>query len=257
MRFEPGSRLLAIHDSDEAVEGYHCSYGLNPACEGRFATGPLRVAARDLAGDVRAVELDGHPFFVATLYQPERSGLEGRRHPLIAAFVDAVPSTPRPPALMSPPALMRPPRSRLAYGIALVLVIAAGLGSRVSGARCGGDRDLRRRHVYATMVFVGLGDLAPRWSTARLAVTALACSCAIEAASSITRRGSTRSGTRGPARWSSATGSCGAISPATPPASRSPPASRRRHDAHARCDKLLAWVPSRRSSSLACPAPST
>jgi len=47
------------------------------------------VAARDSTGDVRAVELDGHPFFVATLYQPERSGLAGRRHPLVAAFVDA------------------------------------------------------------------------------------------------------------------------------------------------------------------------
>ena len=72
-------------------------------------------------------------------------------------------------------------RSRLAYGIALVLVIAAGLGSRVFGralpavvATYAGDT------LYATMVFVGLGILAPRWSTARLAVTALACSCAIE-----------------------------------------------------------------------------
>jgi CTP synthase (UTP-ammonia lyase) len=90
IRFEPCSRLLAIYGSDESVEGYHCNYGLNPACAGRFATGPLRVAARDLAGDVRAVELDGHPFFVATLFQPERSGLAGQRHPLIAAFVDAV-----------------------------------------------------------------------------------------------------------------------------------------------------------------------
>ena len=89
IRFEPGSRLLAIHDSDDAVEGYHCNYGLNPACEGRFAIGPLRVAARDLAGDVRAVELDGHPFFIATLSPAGRSGLAGRRHPLIAAFVDA------------------------------------------------------------------------------------------------------------------------------------------------------------------------
>ncbi len=89
IRFEPGSRLRAIYGCDDAVEGYHCNYGLNPACEGLFATGPLRVAARDLAGEVRAVELDGHPFFIATLYQPERSGLEGRRHPLIAAFVDA------------------------------------------------------------------------------------------------------------------------------------------------------------------------
>jgi CTP synthase (UTP-ammonia lyase) len=90
IRCEPGSRLLGIYGSSEAVEGYHCSYGLNSSCAGQLAGGPLRVAARDLAGDVRAVELDGHPFFVATLFQPERSGLEGRRHPLIAAFVDAV-----------------------------------------------------------------------------------------------------------------------------------------------------------------------
>jgi CTP synthase (UTP-ammonia lyase) len=89
IRFAPGSRLLAIHGRGETVEGYHCRYGLNPAYAARLGVGPLRVAARDLAGDVRAVELDGHPFFVATLYQPERSGLAGTRHPLIAAFVDA------------------------------------------------------------------------------------------------------------------------------------------------------------------------
>jgi CTP synthase (UTP-ammonia lyase) len=47
----------------------------------------LRVSARDEEGDVRAVELDGHPFFMATLFQPERSGLEDRRHPLIASLV--------------------------------------------------------------------------------------------------------------------------------------------------------------------------
>jgi CTP synthase (UTP-ammonia lyase) len=90
IRFERGSRLHAIHGCDDAVEGYHCNYGLNPTYAAKFADGPLRVAARDLAGDVRAIELAGHPFFVATLYQPERSGLGGQRHPLIAAFVDAV-----------------------------------------------------------------------------------------------------------------------------------------------------------------------
>jgi len=55
----------------------------------RLSDGPLRVNARDDAGDVRAVELDGHPFFFATLYQPERSAFEGSTHPLIAAFVAA------------------------------------------------------------------------------------------------------------------------------------------------------------------------
>ena len=90
VRFEAGSRLRAIYGSDDTIEGYHCNYGLNPAYASRLASGPLRVAARDLAGDVRAVELDSHPFFIATLYQPERSGLAGQYHPLIAAFVDAV-----------------------------------------------------------------------------------------------------------------------------------------------------------------------
>jgi CTP synthase (UTP-ammonia lyase) len=35
------------------------------------------------------VELDGHPFYFATLFQPERSALAERSHPLIAAFVQA------------------------------------------------------------------------------------------------------------------------------------------------------------------------
>ena len=89
IRFEPGSRLAAVYGATETVEGYHCRYGLNPKYADRLTSGPLRVAARDVEGDVRAIELDGHPFFVATLYQPERSGLAGREHPLIAAFVDA------------------------------------------------------------------------------------------------------------------------------------------------------------------------
>jgi CTP synthase (UTP-ammonia lyase) len=87
--FEPGSRLSAVYGAAEAVESYHCRYGLNPNYADRLASGPLRVAARDLEGDVRAFELDEHPFFVATLYQPERSGLAGLRHRLIVAFVDA------------------------------------------------------------------------------------------------------------------------------------------------------------------------
>ena len=55
----------------------------------RLEDGPFRTAARDENGEVRAVELDGHPFFVAALFQPERSALAGADHPLIQAFVAA------------------------------------------------------------------------------------------------------------------------------------------------------------------------
>jgi CTP synthase (UTP-ammonia lyase) len=51
--------------------------------------GPLRAVATDETGDLRAVELDGHPFFVATLFQPERTALAGKRAPLVVAFVRA------------------------------------------------------------------------------------------------------------------------------------------------------------------------
>jgi CTP synthase (UTP-ammonia lyase) len=90
VRLAGGSRLRTIYGTSEATEGYHCNYGFNPAYE-QLLSDPdgLRVAARDSAGEVRAVELAGHPFFIATLFQPERSSLQGADHPLINAFVEA------------------------------------------------------------------------------------------------------------------------------------------------------------------------
>jgi CTP synthase (UTP-ammonia lyase) len=88
--FEPRSRLASIYGAVSTIEEYHCRYGLNPRYAERLSSGSLRTAARDGAGDVRAIELDGHPFFIATLFQPERSAFSARRHPLIRAFVVAV-----------------------------------------------------------------------------------------------------------------------------------------------------------------------
>jgi CTP synthase (UTP-ammonia lyase) len=86
---EPDSRVGRAYGSARVRETYHCNYGLNPRYEHLLSTGPLRISARDPAGEVRAVELDGPAFFVATLFQPERAALAGRAHPLINAFVEA------------------------------------------------------------------------------------------------------------------------------------------------------------------------
>jgi CTP synthase (UTP-ammonia lyase) len=83
-----GSRLRTIFGTDHAEEEYRCNYGLNPQYES-ILRGALQVAARDGAGEVRAIELTGHPFFVATLFQPERAALRGAEHPLVTAFVEA------------------------------------------------------------------------------------------------------------------------------------------------------------------------
>jgi CTP synthase (UTP-ammonia lyase) len=85
----PGSCLAAAYGRSEIVEEYHCSYGLSRRFQGALDGGPLRVSGRDAAGEVRAVELAGHPFYVATLFQPERAALRGSTPPVVRAFVQA------------------------------------------------------------------------------------------------------------------------------------------------------------------------
>jgi CTP synthase (UTP-ammonia lyase) len=86
---EAGSRAAALYGQPEVVEAYHCRFGLNPRYEPLLAGGGMRIAGRDTSGEVRIVELAAHPFFVATLFQPERSAFQGRAHPLIVAYVAA------------------------------------------------------------------------------------------------------------------------------------------------------------------------
>jgi CTP synthase (UTP-ammonia lyase) len=89
IRFRQGSILATAYGCLEASEGYRCSYGINPAFLSAILSGPLRVSGEDQAGEVRGVELEGHPFFVATLFQPERAALNGNIPPIVAAFVRA------------------------------------------------------------------------------------------------------------------------------------------------------------------------
>lgn len=87
VRFARGSRLAMAYGHLEAHEEYHCSYGLSRRCLSHLAAGPLRATAWSEEGDVRAVELEGHPFFVGTLFQSERASLRGAAPPIVHAFV--------------------------------------------------------------------------------------------------------------------------------------------------------------------------
>jgi CTP synthase (UTP-ammonia lyase) len=85
----PGTRISHAYGHNAIAEGYHCRYGLNPEFLAQLTSRNLRIAAEDRNGDVRALELTDHPFFVATLFQPERAALRGECPPLVAAFVSA------------------------------------------------------------------------------------------------------------------------------------------------------------------------
>jgi len=91
LRFTPGSTLRTIYARDTAVEGYHCRYGLNDAYRARLEAAGLRFTAFDQNGEIRAAELPEsvHPFFVGTLFQPERTALRSEVPPLARALVRA------------------------------------------------------------------------------------------------------------------------------------------------------------------------
>jgi CTP synthase (UTP-ammonia lyase) len=85
-----GGRIRSAYGLARITEGYHCSYGLNREYESRLFREGLRATAHDLNGEVRGVELNGHPYYVAVLFQPERRALHDEVPPLVAAFVAAM-----------------------------------------------------------------------------------------------------------------------------------------------------------------------
>jgi CTP synthase (UTP-ammonia lyase) len=89
VKLEPGSMASRIYGREEALEEYNCGFGLNPAYRDLIQTSALHISGVDSEGEARVIELADHPFFLATLYQPERAARDGRAHPLVNAFVRA------------------------------------------------------------------------------------------------------------------------------------------------------------------------
>ena len=86
---EPGTRIRDIYRQSRIEEGYHCSFGLNPALEHLLAGSGLKITGRDPGGEARALELAGHPFFLLTQFQPERRARTGSAPPVVAVFLKA------------------------------------------------------------------------------------------------------------------------------------------------------------------------
>ena len=84
-----GSLIAKAYASEQISEGYRCRYGINPEFADALLEREMIPSGHDAAGDLRAVELLDHPFFVATLFQPERAALKGITPPLAIALLKA------------------------------------------------------------------------------------------------------------------------------------------------------------------------
>jgi len=84
-----GSRARALYGRDRIEAHHFCSFEVNPAYRDAFEAGRLRTTGVGPAGEVRVVELEGHPFFVATLFQPQRASRPDAPDPLVTGFLTA------------------------------------------------------------------------------------------------------------------------------------------------------------------------
>lgn len=83
----PGTRLAALCGTTPFTGFHWCSYGLADGIDEKLARTGLVVSA--FAGDagVEGFELRAHPFYLATLFQPQvGSSDRGELHPLLAAL---------------------------------------------------------------------------------------------------------------------------------------------------------------------------
>ncbi|WP_312269692.1 CTP synthase [Pseudescherichia sp.] len=87
IELRPNTLISRAYGKDAIDEGYHCNYGVAPEFAAELDKSDLRVTGWDEEGEVRAVELVTHPFFVATLFQHERAALSGRPAPLVHALL--------------------------------------------------------------------------------------------------------------------------------------------------------------------------
>ena len=87
----PGTRVAAICGVEPLSAFTGAATGwLRTSSEALTAAGVV-VCARAPDAGVEGIELASHPFFLATLFQPQVGALAGAPlHPLIGAFLDAV-----------------------------------------------------------------------------------------------------------------------------------------------------------------------
>ncbi|MEE1756552.1 glutamine amidotransferase-related protein [Streptomyces sp. SP18CS02] len=85
----PGSLAESVIGTGSPVERFQCSYGpVGRHLETLRAHG-LRFTGEDDGGQVRVAELPGHPFFLATMFQPESAGDGTRPHRMLRALAAA------------------------------------------------------------------------------------------------------------------------------------------------------------------------
>ena len=83
------SKVHSIYGTNQIREKYYCNFGLNPEYQNDFDQNGFRIVGSDEHQEARIVELDHHPFFIATLFVPQDNSTFENPHKLVTAFIEA------------------------------------------------------------------------------------------------------------------------------------------------------------------------
>lgn len=89
-QFDPKSKSRQIYGTKETNERHRHRYEFNNAYREDLISAGLRLAGLSPNGElVEVVEIDNHPFFIASQFHPEYKSRPNRPHPLFNAFTEA------------------------------------------------------------------------------------------------------------------------------------------------------------------------
>lgn len=84
-----GTRIYDVYQKTEVSERYRHRYQFNKKYLEEFKNGDLVWSGFSKKGTPVAMELKGHPFFIAVQYRPEFKSRPNRAHPLFGEFIKA------------------------------------------------------------------------------------------------------------------------------------------------------------------------
>ncbi|MFA6262324.1 MAG: hypothetical protein WC760_12705 [Bacteroidia bacterium] len=81
------SQTFEVFGQGKIKEKYYCNFGLNPEYQNHLHTNGFKIVGTDSMNEARILELEKHPFFIATLFVPQDNSTPEVPHKLVTAFL--------------------------------------------------------------------------------------------------------------------------------------------------------------------------
>lgn len=91
VRVKPGTLLhKSVNHREELHEEYFCNFEVNPEIRPKLEEAGVVISGVGPQDEVRAIELPGKTWYLATLFQPQLTNRGSRPHQIVLAFLEAV-----------------------------------------------------------------------------------------------------------------------------------------------------------------------